>query len=82
MSRFGRSGKLSPRCIGPFDILERIEEVAYRLALPPQLSDIHDVFHVSMFRKYELDPSRVLEWSGLELDADVTFEKRSVQILD
>jgi len=82
VTRFGRGGKLSPRYIGSFDILERIGEVAYRLALPPQLSGIHDVFHVSMLRKYEPDPSHVLEWSSLELDADVTFEERPIQILD
>ena len=63
--RFGKSGKLSPRFIGPFEILERIGEVAYRLALPPQLSRVHDVYHVSMLRKYEPDPSHVLDWTDL-----------------
>ena len=78
----GRGGKLSPRYIGPLDILERIGEVAYRLALPPQLSGIHDVFHVSMLRRYEPDPSHVLQWTDLELDADVSYEERPIQILD
>ena len=82
ITRFGRGRKLSPRYIGPFDILERVCEVAYRLALPPQLSGVHDVFHISMLQKYEPDPSHVLEWSKLELDADVSFEKRPIQILD
>ena len=82
ITRFGRGGKLSPRFIGPFDILERIGEVAYRLALPPQLSCVHDVFHISMLRKYEPDPSHVLEWSELELDADISFEEKPTQILD
>ena len=50
--RFERRGKLSPRFVGPFEILERIGPVAYRLALPPSLSTVHDVFHVSMLRKY------------------------------
>ena len=59
--RFGKSGKLSPWFIGPFEILERIGEVAYRLALPPQLSGVHDVFHVSMLQQYEPDPSHVLD---------------------
>ena len=59
---FGKSGKLSPRFIGLFEILERIGEVAYRLALPPQLSGVHNVFHVSMLRKYAPDPSYVLDW--------------------
>ena len=50
--RFGKKGKLSPRYMGPYEIVERIEEVAYRLRLPPELAIIHDVFHVSMLRKY------------------------------
>ena len=82
VTRFGRGGKLSPRFIGPFDILERIGDVAYRLALPPQISRVHDVFHVSMLRKYEPDPSHILEWNGLELEADVSFEEKPVEILD
>lgn len=80
--RFGKSGKLSPRFIGPFEILERIGEVAYRLALPPQLSGVHNVFHVSMLRKYEPDPSHVLDWVDLEVDEDSSYEERPVQILD
>ena len=50
--RFGKKGKLSPRFIGPYNILERIGPMAYRLALPPELAKLHDVFHVSMLRKY------------------------------
>ena len=50
--RFGKRGKLSPRVIGPFEILERIGTVAYRVALPPSMSGVHEVFHVSMLRKY------------------------------
>ena len=46
--RFGKRGKLSPRFIGPFEVLERVGAVAYRLALPPSLSDVHEVFHVCM----------------------------------
>ena len=80
--RFGRGGRLSPRYIRLLDIFERIRDVIYRLALPPQLSGVHDVFYVSMLRKYEPDPSHVLDWGELELDADVTFEERPVQILD
>ena len=49
--RFGKKGKLSPRYMGPYEIVERIGEVAYRLRLPPELARIHDVFHVSMLRK-------------------------------
>ena len=50
--RFGKRGKLGPRFIGPYEILERIGPVTYRLALPPELAKLHDVFHVSMLRKY------------------------------
>ena len=58
--RFGKRGKLSPRYIGPYRIVERIGEVAYRLELPSDLDRIHDVFHVSMLYKYIPDPSHVL----------------------
>jgi hypothetical protein len=82
LSRFGKKGKLAPRYIGPFDIIERVGEVAYRLALPPKLSGVHDVFHVSMLRKYEPDPSHVLEWSELELEADASYGEKPIRILD
>jgi len=52
--RFGCTGKLSPRHIGPFEIIERVREV-YRVALPPTLDGIHDVFHISQLRKYVRD---------------------------
>ena len=55
LSRFGKKGKLSPRFVEPFEILEKIDDMAYPLALPPNLSQVHDVFHVSMLRKYEPD---------------------------
>jgi hypothetical protein len=58
---------LSPRFIGPFEILERVRVMAYRLALPPNLSSIHPVFHVSMLRKYLSDPSHVLEDQPVEI---------------
>ena len=60
--RFGKGGKLSPRLIGPFEILERIGTIAYRLALPPSMSGVHEVFHVSMLRKYIPDPAHVVDW--------------------
>ena len=59
--RSGKRGKLSPRFIGPFEILERIGVVAYRLALPPNMSGVNEVFHVSMLRKYTPDPSHVVD---------------------
>ena len=56
-----KRGKLSPRFIGPFEILERIGIVACRLALPPNMSGVHELFHISMLRKYTPDPSHVVD---------------------
>ena len=58
---FGKRGKLSLRYIGPFEILERVGTFAYRLALPPSLSGVHEVFHVSMLLKYTPDPVHVVD---------------------
>ena len=82
MVRFGKKGKLSPRFIGPFEIVQRVGECAYRLALPPSLSGVHDVFHVLMLRKYIIDPSHVLDYSGLQLDDLLTLEEYPVHLLD
>ncbi|XP_020961142.1 uncharacterized protein LOC107646697 [Arachis ipaensis] len=70
---FEKRGKLSPRYIGPFEILDRIGAVAYRLALPPELSIIHLVFYVLMLRKYLSDPSHVLAPLAIELKEDLSF---------
>ena len=59
--RFGKKKNLKSRYIGPFEILERVGMVAYQLALPPNLSQVHPVFHVLMLQKYILDPSHVLQ---------------------
>ena len=80
--RFGSQGKLSPRFIGPFKILERVGEVAYRLVLPPSLDGVHEAFHVSQLRKYVGDDSHVLEHSELELRPDMTYTERPMAILD
>ena len=66
--RFGKRGKLSPRFIGPFEILERIGIVAYRLALPPSMSSVHEVFHVFMLLKYTPDPAHMVDWGQIEVD--------------
>ena len=80
--RFGKRGKLSPRFIGPFEILERVGTVAYRLALSPSMSSVHEVFHVSMLRKYTLDPAHVMDWGEIDVDIDGTFEEGLVRIAD
>ncbi|KAL4291968.1 hypothetical protein GQ457_14G013250 [Hibiscus cannabinus] len=73
--RFGRKGKLSPRFIGPYRILQRIGSVAYQLELPPELQCIHDVFHVSMLRRYRSDPSHVLSIEEVEVSPYLNFEE-------
>ncbi|KAJ8761423.1 hypothetical protein K2173_001554 [Erythroxylum novogranatense] len=80
--RFGKKGKLSPRYVGPYEILERIGPLAYRLALPPELSQIHDVFHVSMLRRYRSDPSHIIQTSEVQLSDDLSYEEMPVEILD
>ncbi|KAL0561203.1 hypothetical protein IC582_001624 [Cucumis melo] len=79
--RFERRGKLSPRFVGPFEILELIGPVAYRLALPPSLSTVHDVFHVSMLRKYVPDPSHVVDYEPLEIDENLSYVEQPVEVL-
>ena len=76
--RFGRRGKLSPRYIGPYEVIDRVGDVAYRLELPPELSRIHNIFHVSMLRKYMLDPSHVLLKQLVELRENLTYEESPV----
>ena len=80
--RVGRRNKLDPRYIGPFEILERIGPLAYRLALPPEIEKIHNIFHVSQLRKYISNPSHVLNYSPLHLQEDLSYTVESVQILD
>ena len=58
--RFGKKGKLSPRFIGPYEVIEKVGQVAYRLALPLDLEKIHNVFHVLTLRRYRLDSSHVV----------------------
>ena len=79
---FEKRGKLSPRYIGPFEVLERVGTVAYRLVLPPSLLSVHEVFHVSMLRKYTPNPTHIVDRGELVVDADGTFEEGSVRIMD
>ena len=80
--KFGKRGKLLPRFIGPFEILERVGTVAYRLPLPPNMLGVHEVFHISMLRRYTPDPAHVVDWGEIEVDTDRTFEEGLVCIMD
>ena len=80
--RFGKRGKLSPRFIEPFEILERVGTVAYRLGLPPNMSGVHEVFHVSMLRRYTPDSAHVVDWGKIEVDTDGTFQEGPVRVMD
>ena len=80
--RFGKKGKLSPRFIGPYRILERIGKVAYRLDLPVELGNVHNVFHVSQLRKFMSDPGKIIQPDEVKLDANLEYEEYPVAILD
>ena len=79
--RFGKKGKLSPRFIGPYEVIEKVRLVAYRLALPPDLEKIHNVFHFAMLRRYRLDPSHVVSLETFELRPYLTYEEVPMEIL-
>ncbi|GKD70818.1 putative nucleotidyltransferase, ribonuclease H, partial [Tanacetum coccineum] len=80
--RFRLKGKLSPRFIGPFEILDRVGEVSYRLALPPQLSHVHNVFHVSLLRGYNYHPYHVVQYPFDKIREDLSFVEEPEAILD
>lgn len=82
LMRFGKKGKLSHRFIGPFKILEGIEFIAYRLTLPPELANIHDVFHVSMLRRYRHDPSHIIQYEQIPIEEDMSYQEMPIEILD
>ncbi|XP_070034660.1 uncharacterized protein [Nicotiana tomentosiformis] len=82
MMRFGNKGKLSLRYIGPFELLDRVGEVAYKLAFPLSLSRVYSMFHVYMLQKYYADQSHVLDFNSVQLDENLAYEEESVAILD
>ncbi|KAK8697763.1 hypothetical protein V6N13_113901 [Hibiscus sabdariffa] len=79
--RFGRKWKLSPRFIDPYEIVERVGLVAYRLLFLPELEKIHDIFHVSMLRRYRSDPSHVMPVEEIELNPDLSYDEEPLEIL-
>ncbi|GJT67556.1 putative reverse transcriptase domain-containing protein, partial [Tanacetum coccineum] len=79
---FGIKGKLNPRFIGPFEILDKVGKVSYRLALPPQLSHVHNVFHVSLLRGYNYHPLHVVSYPLDQIREDLSFVEEPEDILD
>src|SRR4051812_1799361 len=82
LQKSGKLGKLAPRYVGPFRILERVGPVAYRLELPPQFAAMHDVFHVSTLRKYIHDATHVISYDDLDVQDDISIEDRPIRILE
>jgi hypothetical protein len=80
--RFDKKGKLSPRFVGPFEVKEVVGPVAYKVELPPALSRIHNVFHVSTLRKHVHDPRHIVDFEPLQVQDDLKYEELPVQILD
>ncbi|XP_059310141.1 uncharacterized protein LOC132061318 [Lycium ferocissimum] len=79
--RFGKRGKLSPRYIGPFEILDRVGDIAYELDLPQGLAGVHPVFHVSQ-KKYHTDGTYIIRWDSVFLDENLTNKEEPITILD
>jgi hypothetical protein len=79
--RFRVKGKLAPRYVRPFKIIDHKGEVAYQLELPPQLSKVHDVFHVSQLKKCLRVPEEQLPMEYLDLGGDLTYSERPIRIL-
>ena len=80
--RFGICGKLAPRYVGPYKILERCGAVAYHLQLPDILSTVHNVFYVSQLKKCLRVPEEVVEMEGLPLQPDLSYIEHPIQIFD
>jgi hypothetical protein len=82
VQRFGIKGKLAPRYIGPYEIKETCGPVAYKVKLPPHMSAIHDVFHVSQLKKCVRLPTEVLPEPELEIEPDLSYQEHPVRILN
>ena len=87
MKRFGVKGKLAPRFVGPYRVLERMGEVAYKLELPEGLLGVHDLFHVSQLNKCHAEMADIplrdtVPLEAIQLDSDLTYEEKPVRILE
>jgi hypothetical protein len=82
IQRFGVKGKLAPRYIRPFEIIEVCGPVAYRLQLPPQLAAIHDIFHISQLRKCVKVPTEIIDSQAIEIESDLTYIEHPIRVLD
>nr|GFC22902.1 putative reverse transcriptase domain-containing protein [Tanacetum cinerariifolium] len=80
--RFGKRGKLNPRYVGPFKVLERIRDVAYKLDLPEDLSRVHNTFYVSNLKKCHANKPLAVPLDGLHFDDKLFFVEESVEIMD
>ncbi|XP_024027447.1 uncharacterized protein LOC112093387 [Morus notabilis] len=80
--RFGKRGKLSPRYVRPYKVIECIGNVANKLELPQEMASIHNVFHVSILTKYVLDPSHVIKPQAVQIQEDMSYEEKPIEILD
>jgi len=82
IKRFGIRGKFSPRYIRPYEIIEKLNPVAYPLDLSMEIEHVHNVFHISQLRKYTLDPNHAIVSEPIEITADLVYEEQPIQILD
>jgi hypothetical protein len=82
VERFGIKGKLAPRYVGPFEILEICGPVAYRLQIPPQLAAIHSVFHVSQLKKCISVPTEIIDAPSIDIEPDLSYKEHPIRILD
>ncbi|XP_027067330.1 uncharacterized protein [Coffea arabica] len=77
-----RGKKLQRKFVGPYKVTQHVGNVVYKLELPPSLSRIHNVFHVSMLKKYHPDPPHILQSENIEIDEALTYEEKLVKLLD
>ena len=80
--RFGIQDKLNPKDVGPFRILDKIGEVAYRFALPSALARVHNVFHIFMMRRYVVDPNHAVRFKLLQLNDNISYKEQPIKIVD